>query len=128
MATKKRYKKMTNAQKKLHKEIREDMRSRGILPPVKPKLNRNKFAQEVLAEFESFNGFDDIPHLYHALGFMRPGSKIKEKISLEQIGVLKLLKISMEIKKFMEEKSRNGETQYKVMELYEQAVKPIMEL
>ncbi|WP_459997072.1 addiction module toxin RelE [Paradesulfitobacterium aromaticivorans] len=104
------------------------MRARGLLPPVKPKLNRGKFAKEVLAEFENFSGYSDIMHLYHALGFMRPSFEIKEKISLEQMGVLKLLKISMEIKKFIEEKRNNGESEYKVMDLYEKAVKPTLDL
>lgn len=52
IATKKKYKKLTNKEKQLNKEFREEMRERGILPPVKPKLNRRKFAQEVREEWE----------------------------------------------------------------------------
>ncbi len=129
MAAKKGYKKLTNAQKKLNKEIREEMRAKGILPPVKPKLNRSKFAKEVDAEFkESFGAYTDIQYLYHAISFMKPPSGVKTKISPEEMGVLKLLKIAMEIKKFFKEKISNGESKYNVVDLYEKVVKPIMDL
>ena len=34
----------------MDKEIRQELREKGILPPIKPKLNRKKFAKEVREE------------------------------------------------------------------------------
>ncbi|GAB6173301.1 hypothetical protein JCM15765_27790 [Paradesulfitobacterium aromaticivorans] len=129
MQKKKGYKKLTNTQKKVRKQIREELREDGILPPVKPKLNRRKFAEEVIAEFEgTFGAYTDIQYLYRAISCMKPPAGTKKKISPEEIGVLKLLKIAMELKKFFEEKIRNGEAKYNVVDLYEKVVKPIIDL
>lgn len=49
-------------------------------------------------------------------------------ISSEEVGVLKLMKISMEYKKFEEEKKAQGETKYSIGELYEKVVVPILNL
>lgn len=127
MAIKKRYKKLTNAEKKSNKEFRESLRTRGIIPPVKPKLNRKKFAKEVAEEFkEGFNSYDDIRYLLDAISWTRPSPESKGRISLEQMGVLKLLKIAIEIKKFKEEKLSLGETKYSPLEMYEKVVAPVL--
>ena len=114
MATKKKYKKLTNKEKQMNKEIRQEMREKGIIPPVKTKLNRKKFAKEVREEWDK-NG--DAIYLRAALGAMVP-SEHSKNISSEQIGVLKLMKISMEYKKFEEEKKAQGETKYSIGESY----------
>lgn len=124
MATKKKYKKLTNKEKQMNKEIRQEMREKGIIPPVKPKLNRKKFAKEVREEWDK-NG--DTLYLRGALGAMVP-SEHSKNISSEQIGVLKLMKISMEYKKFDEEKKAQGETKYSIGELYEKVMAPILNL
>ncbi len=122
-------KRLTNKEKKFRAEVREDLRQRGIIPPVKTRLNRKKFAQEVQKEFyESFNGYSDIRYLYEAIALMIPSSEYETQITSEQIGVLKTLKLALEIKKFMEDKRAQGETEYKVGDLYEQVVKPVLNL
>lgn len=129
MATKKRYKKLTNAEKKSNKEFREKLRTKGIIPPVKPILNRKKFAKEVAEEFkEGFDPYDDIRYLFKAISWMRPALESRERISLEQVGVLKLLKIAIEIKKFGSDLKIKGETKYDVMDLYNVAVAPVLNL
>ena len=120
----KKYKRKTNAEKKMDKEIRQELREKGILPPIKPKLNRKKFAKEVREEWDK-NG--DALYLRAALGAMVP-SEHSKNISSEQIGVLKLMKISMEYKKFDEEKKAQGETKYSIGELYEKVMAPILNL
>lgn len=128
MAIKKKYKKMTNKEKQFNKEIREDMRERGILPPVKPKLNRNKFAKEVIEEYKSLKTYGDIIYLSEAIGWMLPSTNFKSKVTPEQIGVLKVLKLAVESKKFQEELKAKGETQYSVGEFYEKVIAPILKL
>ena len=120
----KKYKRKTNAEKKMDKEIRQELREKGILPPIKPKLNRKKFAKEVREEWDK-NG--DTIYLRAALGAMVP-TEHSGNISSEEVGVLKLMKISMEYKKFDEEKKAQGETKYSIGELYEKVMAPILNL
>lgn len=127
VAKKKKYKKLTNVEKKFNKEIREKLREDGILPPVKPKLNRKKFSQEVIKEYKGFCGYSDIVHLFEAISWMLP-SNIEIRVTPEQIGLVKTLKLALEIKKFKEKKEAEGLDTYKVEELYEEVVKPIKNL
>ena len=125
MAAKKKYKKLTNKEKQMNKEIRQEMREKGIIPPVKPKLNRKKFAKEVREEWQK-NG--DIFYLGKAIGCMIPTGEFETNISSEQIGALKVLKIAMEYKKFEEEIKAQGKTTYSIGELYEKAIAPTLKL
>lgn len=122
-------KKLTNAQKKFNKEVREELRAKGIMPPVKPKLNRKKFAEEVIPEFiENLEGFDDIRYLYEAIRWMKPNLTINKTITPEQVGVLKLMKLALEIKYFNKRLRDAGEKEYKLMDLYNEVVQPIINL
>lgn len=132
VAKKKKYKRMTNAEKELNKKIREDLRERGILPPAKPRLNRSKFAREVMQGYDNFfNKYEDLEYLLKAIPWMLPpisNPEVKSQITPEQIGVLKTLKLAMEIKKFEDAKKGNKETKYTYGELYENVVRPIINL
>lgn len=122
-----KYKRLTNAEKKFNKEIREQLREDGILPPIKPKLNRKKFSKEVIEEFKGFGSYSDLRSLYEAISWMLP-SDIERKVTPEQIGLVKTLKLALEIKKFKEKKEAEGLDTYKVEELYEEVVRPIKNL
>ncbi|WP_286904434.1 addiction module toxin RelE [Clostridium sp. UBA1652] len=122
-----KYKRLTNAEKKFNKDIREQLREDGILPPIKPKLNRKKFSKEVIEEFKEFGSYSDLRSLYEAISWMLP-SDIERKVTPEQIGLVKTLKLALEIKKFKEKKEAEGLDTYKVEELYEEVVKPIKNL
>lgn len=133
--TKKKYKKITNKEKELRKEIREELREKGMLPPIKPRLNRNKFSEEVQEEFKSFEKYNDMYYLYRAIGIMLPvkaeiktETGIKQKVSPEQLGVLKVLKIAMEMKRFENELKEKGETEYSLMDMYDKVIAPILNL
>lgn len=133
MATKKRQKKLTSKEKRALKELRTELREKGILPPVKPKLNRNKFAIETINEFrENFGTFGDAVYLYKAINCMTPdvdmNLKPRAQITPEQVGVLKVMKLAMEIKKFEKAIIAKGETKYSVGELYEKVIAPIVNL
>jgi hypothetical protein len=131
LAAKKKYKNLTKAEKKLNKEVRDDLRQRGILHPVKPKLNRKRFAKEVLEEFKESKTFSDIEYLLEAIRWMLTCIESDtefRKISPEQIGVLKTIKMAAEIKKYMEGKKAAGEKNYELYELYKEVVEPIVRL
>lgn len=128
MAKKKR---MTVAEKKMNAKVREELRAAGVIPPVKPKLNRKKFAEEVIKGYQdNLNTYSDIRFLMEGISCMLPSlePRFKRQISSEEVGVLKALKIALGIKAFIEEKKEAGEEKYSPMELYEKVIKPIRKL
>lgn len=125
MAKKKKYKRMTLREKKLMAELRAEMRAEGTLPPVKKRLNRYKFSCEVQEEWKKDG---DIFHLARVLGWFLPPTGYKDKITPEQIGVLKMLKMAIEDKKFGEELEKEGKARYTVGDYYTRVIKPIKDL
>lgn len=120
---------MTLAEKKMNKEIREQLREQGILPPVKPRLNRKKFLQETWNEFdEKIITYADLKYLRTAIGAMVHRDENIRNVSSEQVGVLKVMKLAAAIKQFEQQKADAGEDSYNVGELYESVIKPITEL
>ena len=124
----KKYKRLTNKEKQVNKEIKAELRSKGIIPPVKPKLNRKKFALEVIEEFEAFNTYDNLIYLHRAITCMMPSLKLNNAITPEQIGILKVAKIAMEYKRFVEDLKARDKTNYNIGELYEKVIAPIVNL
>ena len=127
----KKYKRMTNKEKELNKKIRNDLREKGIIPPVKPRLNRNKFAKEVMEEMKSFVFFSNTEYLIDGISCMLPSPGDLEnrgRISDQHIVMLKVLKIAIESKKYKENLAKQGIKNYKVAEFYDQVIKPIIEL
>ena len=119
-------KRLTAKEKKFNAELRKEMREKGILPPIKPKLNRRKFVKETRTEYaEEFNRFDDIIYLYEAINWMLPSGEYKTQISPEEVGVAKVLKMAIEIKKFNKEKLAKGNKTYKLDDLYKTVIEPI---
>ena len=126
MLVKKKYKKLTNREKEFNRKLREQMRAEGILPPIKPKLNRKKFLEETKKEYaENIMTLCDIQKVIEAIEWLTPTSLLK--ITSEDVGVIKIMKVAVEIKKFKEEKKNQGELSDNVIELYER-IKPIREL
>lgn len=127
MAKVKKYKKLTNREKKLNKEIKDEMRAKGFLSPVKARLNRKKFLLETKKEYdENIVTFSDLHYLLEAVSWMTP-SEIKRKITEEDVGVIKVMKIAVEIKKFKEQKKENGDETYTFGDLFE-VINPIKEM
>lgn len=122
----KKRKKMTNREKAERAEVKRELQGMGIIPPDKPRLNRKKFAEEVLAEYELLEAYTAYLYLRKAIGCM-VGPDMKE-ITAEQIGVLKVLKIAVETKKFMEALKSEGQTQYTLGEYLDKVVLPITRL
>ncbi len=102
-ATKK--KRLTQREKRLRAEAKKELQAEGKIPPDKPRLNRKKFAEEVLAEFHEMGGIEDVLYIYKAIACM-VGPKMP-KITAEQVGVLKMLKIAVETKNFTRRSGRS---------------------
>lgn len=118
-------KKMTQREKAERARIKKKLQEEGLLPPDKPRLNRKKFAAEVWDEWRQFNFLDDI-YLWRAINCMI-GPDMKE-VTAEEVGVLKVLKIAIETKKFSERLKEEGREEYTLGEFIDTVVLPIRKL
>ena len=119
-------KRLTQREKTARAEAKKRLQAEGILPPDKPRLNRKKFAAEVVPEFEAMDYYTAMTRLSTAIN-CRVGEKMS-KVSAEQVGVLKLLKIAVETEKFEAELAKEGRSRYSVKEYAEKVVIPILNL
>ena len=124
MAAKK--KPLTKRQKAERAQVKKTLQEEGVLPPDKPRLNRKKFAKEVITEWKETEG-PLYAYLVSAIGWMLPSEDQRRPITPEQVGALKALKIALEIKKF-EDALPEGTRKYNVQELIEKAIRPVIEL
>lgn len=126
MATKNKKKRLTNKEKTFRAQLKKDLQGKGILPPDKPRLNRKKFAKETIEEFEKVCGdFDGLMELWEALGWFV--SKNPNKVTSEQVGIYKLMKVAIETKKFKNRMREAGKDEYNLQELGD-IVSPIVRL
>lgn len=119
-------KRLTKKEIVLRAEAKKRLQKDGILPPDKPRLNRKKFAREVMAEFGEMDVFAADVYLRKAIGCMV--SADMPRVSEEQVGVLKLLKIAVETQKFMKALEAEGRTQYTIGEYVDKVVSPVRDL
>ena len=122
-------KRLTQREKAGRSAIKKQLQKDGLLPPDKPRLNRKKFARETWAEYEEFFQADTIRAefmLIKAIGYM-VGPDM-EKVTSEEIGVLKLLKIAVELDRFFKGIEAEGRSTYSLKELADKVVLPIYKL
>ena len=125
MAQKKK-KRLTQREKDERARFKKQLQEEGILPPDKPRLNRKKFAAEVWTEFTELDVFTADLCLRKAIGCM-VGPEMK-KVTAEEVGVLKLMKLAVETARFMEALKAEGRDQYTLGEFAEKVYRPVMEL
>lgn len=119
-------KRMTQREKAERARIKKKLQEDGILPPDKPRLNRKKFAREVITEFEAMDVYTANFYLRRAIGCMV--SKDMNKVTEEEVGVLKLLKLAVESERFAKALEAEGRSQYTIGEYAEKVVLPILKL
>lgn len=123
---KKKYKPLTKKEKAFNKQIKAEMIAEGLLPPPKPRLNRKKFAEEVKEEFNDIEAYGESFYLLQAISIMTPSSS--KKISSEELGVLKVMKLAVALKKFYKQKKLEGNKDVTIKDLYEEVIRPIVNL
>ncbi|MCL2462093.1 MAG: addiction module toxin RelE [Defluviitaleaceae bacterium] len=129
-----RRKKMTKAEKAIRADVKKRLQDQGILPPDKKPLNRKKFALEVLplVKGDKFSFYDNLIYLVRAFSWMLPNINEKGKIlfpvTAEQVGLLKVLKITVDYAAFWKAKEAEGITEVKLDEVYKTVIKPILDL
>lgn len=119
-------KRLTKKEIALRAEAKKRLQEEGILPPDKARLNRKKFAREVMEEFKAMDVFAADLYLRRAIGCMV--LEDMPRVSEEQVGVLKLLKIAVETQKFMQALKEEGRTQYTIGEYVDKVVRPVRDL
>lgn len=124
MAAKK--KRLTQREKAERARIKKKLQEDGVLPPDKPRLNRKKFAREVLAEFGAMDAYSADLYLRQAIGCMV--SPDMNRATEEEVGVLKLLKIAVESERFSKALEAEGRSQYTIGEYAEKVILPILKL
>ena len=124
MAAKK--KRLTQREKAERARIKKKFQEDGVLPPDKPRLNRKKFAREVLAEFGAMDAYSADLYLRQAIGCMV--SPDMNRVTEEEVGVLKLLKIAVESERFSKSLEAEGRSQYTIGEYAEKVILPILKL
>ena len=107
---------MTKKERKELAKVKKRLQAEGVLPPDKPRLNRKKFAREVNEEWGELEigGITDISLILNVLAMMTRSGEYGG-ITSEDIGILKLKKCVVEIKKAMQVEQRGCFT---VGELY----------
>lgn len=117
-------KRMTRKEIELRAQCKKDLQARGVIPPDKPRLNRKKFAREVIAEYkEVMDGVDGLFYLQRVVWCAVHTNMVQ--ITPEKVGVLKLLKTAVETKRYMDELAKKGEAQYDVKDYIEKVILPI---
>ncbi len=119
-------KKMTQREKAERARIKKELQQEGLLPPDKPRLNRKKFAAEVWEEWKEFDHPLREFFLLQAINCM-VGPDM-EKVTAEEVGVLKVLKIAIESKKFLERLEEEGREKYTLGEYLDAVVLPTRKL
>lgn len=117
-----KHKRLTNKEKQERAEFKKRMQEKGVIPPDKPKLNREKFVEEARKEWDgrSRDCFIWEFYLINAISYML-GHREKRslRVSPEAVGVAKALKIAVRLHEFHEKLKVEGRVQYPVMEEHE---------
>lgn len=127
MAATKKYKRLTNAEKKRNAQVRKELRAAGVIPPVKPRLNRKKFADEVDALWDAEMGdYGAGFYLATVIGFTLGRIKGSGHVTEEDIGVLKLMRAAVEYRRMAGAAEASGQP-LTIGQLYD-GIRRIMEL
>lgn len=119
---------MTKREKKARADARAMLKEKGILPPDKKPLNRKKFIEAAISEWEGRDGDPLLwdRYLMKAFAEMLAARDRKMRVPLEAVGAAKVLRLAVRIQQFEKQVHDRGETTYSVTELYEY-VKDILE-
>ena len=125
----KRRKRLSQREKDENARIKKELQAEGVYPPDKPRLNRRKFAEDVMKEWNDFMLMDLwVRGLCLDMAVNHMVSSKMNKVTPEQVGVLKLLKMAIEMKKFSDELKAEGRVEYTIGEYMERVVLPIIKL
>lgn len=118
---------MTQKQRKLRCQIRKELQENGAIPQDKPRLNRKKFCEEAIKEWNNRKaGIYWESYLMAAVIIMTSHTDRKMNLSLEAVGAAKCLRLAIRMQEFTSVKMEAGEKGYDYSELHD-AIKDILE-
>lgn len=118
---------MTKKERKIRAETKKKLQEEGILPPDKKRLNRKKFIDEAISEWNKRDkGLLDDVYLIKAIGIMTGHVGRRLNPTLEAVGAAKVVRLAMRLKQFEEEMKAEGKEQYSIGEMHEY-IKDILE-
>lgn len=114
-------KKMTEREKRERAKIKKELIEKGIIPPDKKRLNRKKFIDETVTEFDKVRSHSLVWDIYlkEAVAVMTTHTDKHYKVSEQAVGAAKVLKIAMRMKEFDDKLKSEGRTKYKISEKYD---------
>lgn len=117
MAAKRR--RMTQKEKQERAQAKKRLQEKGIIPPDKPRLNRKKFIEEAMSEWnDRLRSIEGFMPLTKAVGYVLCQTE-NGRISKEAVGAAKVLKIAVRLSEFQEKLEKEGKTKYKLLEEYD---------
>lgn len=122
-------KKMTNAEKKRRAQVKKQLQAEGILPPDKPRVNRQKYIEETLEMWKEKSvelGYAQDFWLLTSIMLLITNRDRKFNFTPENIGVAKVLRMAVRLFEFEEKIKQEGRETYKISEQYEY-IKDILE-
>lgn len=128
----KKRRRMTKADIARRARAKKELQAEGIIPPDKPRLNRKKFAREAGKLFNENLTLMDAEYVRRAMVLLCPldeGSiKATRRFSDQQVGIMKVIRLANDLKRFEKEKIAEGATKYPIDEMIKQVLVPIMKL
>lgn len=115
-------KRMTAREKRERAQVKKELQAKGILPPDKKPLNRKKFIEEAVREWNGrdMSCYSWMAYLSRAISYMTIRSEAKTgRASPEAVGVAKALKIALRLHRFSQKLEEEGRKEYKLMEEYD---------
>lgn len=115
---------MTKKERKELAKAKKRLQAEGVLPPDKPRLNRKKFAKEVCKDWEELEigCITDITLILEVLAMMTRTGEYGS-ITSEDIGILKLKKCVIEIKKELQRQNRSCFSYYELYKICDEVWK-----
>lgn len=115
-------KRLTSREKRSNARIKKELQAECVLPPDKPKLNRKKFIEEAMNEWNSRDKDVFVWELYLAEAFSLMLGHVEKnslRASLEAVGAAKVLKIALRLREFSKKLQGEGHDKYTAGEKYE---------
>lgn len=116
-------KKLTASEKRLRDMVEKQLQAEGAIPLDKPKLNRQKFINDAIAEWnnrdKSMFGWE--LYLIEAFGYVMAKTE-KSSInrpSPEAVGAAKVLKLALRLRQFSKEMQKEGRDKYTAKERFD---------
>lgn len=114
-------KKLTQKEKKRNAQIKKELQEKGVIPTDKPRLNRKKFVDEAMEEWNNRpQCYIWEIYLIEAFGFILAKTEGRNfRVSQEAVGAAKVLKLAIRLYQFHMKLKEEGRTEYKVVEEFE---------